>query len=291
MRERPLLFNCDGEVLLGILSQAQQPADCGVLIIVGGPQYRAGSHRQFVLLARQLATAGYSNLRFDYRGMGDSSGAMQDFRTVGADIDTAVQALRQAVPQLRRIVLLGLCDAASAALMHGTHLPFVSGLVLLNPWVRSETSLAQAQIKHYYSARIGDSRFWRKLLRGDVDCGAALREFLQRARTAWTSQAAPSNDSAVFQDAMAAGLRHFDGDVLLVLSGNDLTAQEFRAYTAADPGWLELLSTPRITCLDMPGVDHTFSRAVWRGQLADALLAWLASHRAPTRTPELEQVA
>jgi alpha/beta superfamily hydrolase len=49
-----------------------------VLVIVGGPQYRAGSHRQFTLLARSLAEQGFAVLRFDYRGMGDSTGAMRD---------------------------------------------------------------------------------------------------------------------------------------------------------------------------------------------------------------------
>jgi hypothetical protein len=45
-----------------------------VVIIVVGPQYRAGLHRQFVSLARTLSTAGFLVLRYDYRGMGDSDG-------------------------------------------------------------------------------------------------------------------------------------------------------------------------------------------------------------------------
>jgi len=49
-------------------------ADTGVLIVVGGPQYRVGSHRQFVMLARFLADHGVPCMRFDYRGMGDVSG-------------------------------------------------------------------------------------------------------------------------------------------------------------------------------------------------------------------------
>ena len=39
-----------------------------MVIVVGGPQYRAGSHRQFTLLARHIAAAGYPVLRFDARG-------------------------------------------------------------------------------------------------------------------------------------------------------------------------------------------------------------------------------
>ena len=40
-----------------------------VLVVVGGPQYRVGSHRQFVSLARALARQGMTTVRFDYRGM------------------------------------------------------------------------------------------------------------------------------------------------------------------------------------------------------------------------------
>lgn len=91
---------------------------CGVLIIVGGPQYRVGSHRQFVLLSRRLAGEGYPAMRFDYRGMGDAGGAMRSFEDVRADIGAAIEAFQRAVPSLRRIVLWGLCDAASAALLY-----------------------------------------------------------------------------------------------------------------------------------------------------------------------------
>ena len=42
-----------------------------VLVVVGGPQVRAGSHRHFVQLARHLATHGHAVMRFDVRGMGD----------------------------------------------------------------------------------------------------------------------------------------------------------------------------------------------------------------------------
>ncbi|KAB8057318.1 hydrolase 1, exosortase A system-associated, partial [Janthinobacterium violaceinigrum] len=58
--------------LVGILSLPAAPGPRGVLIVTGGPQYRVGSHRQFVLLARALAAQGVPVLRFDLRGMGDS---------------------------------------------------------------------------------------------------------------------------------------------------------------------------------------------------------------------------
>ena len=78
--------------------------DIGMLIIVGGPQYRAGSHRQFTLLARYLAARGIPSLRFDYRGMGDSEGDARNFEDIADDVRSAVDALTEAVPGVRRVV-------------------------------------------------------------------------------------------------------------------------------------------------------------------------------------------
>ena len=41
----------------------------GVLIQVGAPQYRVGSQRQFVLMARFLAQQGHCVLRYDIQGL------------------------------------------------------------------------------------------------------------------------------------------------------------------------------------------------------------------------------
>jgi len=39
-RERPFTFSCAGAELLGVVHLPQAPARTGVLIVVGGPQYR-----------------------------------------------------------------------------------------------------------------------------------------------------------------------------------------------------------------------------------------------------------
>ena len=82
IRESALWIDCEGAAMLGVLTQPPRPTvtvRIGVLIVVGGPQYRVGSHRQFTLLARRLAAQGYPTLRFDYRGMGDSGGERRRF--------------------------------------------------------------------------------------------------------------------------------------------------------------------------------------------------------------------
>jgi exosortase A-associated hydrolase 1 len=268
-REEALAFACGGDTLVGILHRPARPARVGVVVVVGGPQYRAGSHRQFTLLARHLAAAGFAVLRFDCRGMGDSSGEFPGFEAIGPDIAAAVDCLARSVPGVESVALWGLCDAASAALCYGHGDARVAGLVLANPWVRSETTLARAQLRHYYLRRLLSPDFWRKLLSGRFRPAAAAAGLADNLRSG-----AGSGPAGGFVERMRAGLAAFDGPVLLFLSGNDLTAAEFTAV-AAGPDWRPLLEQPRVTRRLLPGATHTFSSAAWRDEVARGTLEWL----------------
>jgi exosortase A-associated hydrolase 1 len=275
--EEALSFACGADTLLGLLARPEASASCGVLLIVGGPQYRVGSHRQFLLLSRRLAAAGIPVLRFDYRGMGDSSGDMRDFESVSDDIAAALDAFARALPKLQHFVLWGLCDAASAALLYCRERrdPRVAGLCLLNPWVRSEATLARTQVKHYYGQRLLQREFWLKLLRGQVPVVGALQSFWRSLRL--STAKVPDEASQPFQSRMAEGLQRFAGPVLIVLSGRDYTAREFVECAASNPAWAGLLAQPRLQQVEIADADHTFSRAAWRGEVERATLDWLRS--------------
>ena len=92
------------EDLLGIIHLPEAVSRRGVVILVGGPQYRVGSHRQFLLLARALAQHGVPVLRFDFRGMGDSDGEFHGFEKLDKDIAAAIDAFAAAVPQVDELV-------------------------------------------------------------------------------------------------------------------------------------------------------------------------------------------
>jgi exosortase A-associated hydrolase 1 len=276
--ERAITFACSGETLVGVLAEPASPATIGIIIIVGGPQYRAGSHRQFVHVSRQLAQGGVAALRFDYRGMGDSTGSPTPFDEVTPDIAAAIDTMRASCPSVKRIVLCGLCDAASAALIYwqATHDERVAGMVLLNPWVRSESSIARVQIKHYYGRRFLQKEFWAKLAVGRVDVGEAVRAIARNFMTARRKHAELGSTRAfTFQDRMADGLKTFDDHALLILSGRDLTAKEFLEYATSNPRWTGLLDRPGLLRHDLDDADHTFSSDHWRREVETLVFDWL----------------
>jgi exosortase A-associated hydrolase 1 len=285
-RETPVVFACGPCRLYGMLhGVAGAVPRRGVLILVGGPQTRVGSHRQFVLLARALAQAGVPVLRFDYRGMGDSEGEMRGFEAIHEDIRAAIDAFLAAQRGLREVVVWGLCDAATAAALYAPGDPRVTGLVLANPWVRTPQGEARALVRHYYLRRLFSAELWRRLLGGEVRLGRSLaslgREVLGAVRPAPSSEARGSTApvSAPLPERTLEGLQRFEGPLLLILSGRDLTAAEFKDTVAGSGEWRRLMRRARVLRRDLPEADHTFSSARWRDQVADWTLDWLHALR------------
>ncbi|MDX9740787.1 MAG: hydrolase 1, exosortase A system-associated [Gammaproteobacteria bacterium] len=283
MNERALVFSVGGEDLIGIVHAGAQGAQRGVLIVVGGPQYRVGSHRQFLLLARRLAAAGIPVFRFDYRGMGDADGGQRTFEDISEDLRAAIDVFMAEQPALKSVVLWGLCDAASAALMYAGDDRRVDGLVLLNPWVRTVEGLARARLRHYYLQRLFSRDFWAGLFRGQLRLFASLRGLggaISRARSSGAGASGEhSPRTGTLPERMAAGWKRFPGSVLLILSGDDLTAREFTDTAAQSPAWAGLLQQARVRKCELADANHTFSREDWRERVTEWTLNWLRQER------------
>jgi len=285
--EHACAFPCADSWLYGILTLPKQSTRRGVLILVGGPQYRAGSHRQFTLLARNLAVHGFAVMRFDFRGMGDSEGEARTFEAVEDDLRCAIDKFLSEAPLIDELVLWGLCDAASAAVFYAYRDRRVTGLVLLNPWVRTDEGSAKAYLKHYYGSRLFEPEFWRKILQGKFRFTAAAQSFIKLVTEAFVirrGHSVPAREgncesceNTPLPDRMFQQLNLFKGKVLLILSGDDLTAKEFSDLVKESEKWKKLLAAPHVSCLELPEANHTFSRREWRDQVAVWTKEWISS--------------
>jgi len=279
--EEPICIESQGQRLIGVLHRPQSPRGVsrGVVIVVGGPQYRVGSHRQFVLLARSLAASGTPVLRFDLAGMGDSNGEFAGFERCATDIRAAIDALQQAERNVREVCLWGLCDGASAALMYVPQDPRVSHLVLVNPWVRTSAGQAQAYLDGYYGRKLRSRGFWRRMAGDPSAILKAMEGFLSNlllARGTPEPEVYTNGDDEHFLGRMLVGASAFKGRVLLLLSGRDMVATEFELLLERSDEWRAALGPLRVVTRKLPEATHTFSRRVWRDWAAAATADFIA---------------
>jgi exosortase A-associated hydrolase 1 len=285
LKEIPIVFQCEGDALVGIVHRPGSPAEIGIVtIIAGGPQYRAGVGRGMVSTARALAARGVPVLRFDYRGLGDGGGEFLGFEHIAEDIQAAVAAFQEAVPEVKKVVLWGGCDAASGAMIHGWKVPEVVSLVLGNPWVTTHEIHAAVMKKHYLS-RLQDWSFWRKLLRFEYNlfdyAAAGINKALSRAGNLLKApggeqgSASDAEETGPFVDKMLDGLRRFDGPVLFLVSGQSVASREFDELLNVDPDWSAVYAEKGCQRMDFPEADQTFSDEQSRESVSRAISDWL----------------
>ncbi len=281
--EQALHFSVDTKQLIGISHPGVDASkDMAILIAVGGPQTRVGSHRQFVLLSRFLADNGISSMRFDYAGMGDSEGIDADFMNVSDDIDAAVKMLKQQ-SGANKVVIWGLCDAASSALIYAKkkNCDDLAGMILLNPWVRSEQGEAKAIVKHYYLNRLKERAFWAKVFSFKFDIKSSLQSLsgnllkMSVKKTDAQTKNEMKTTGENYIEHMLEGLKTFDKPIMLIISGDDLTASEFIDLTESSKDWKGAVTAKVSQRVTITGANHTFSSQQWRNEVEVASLEWV----------------
>ncbi len=140
--ERPLYFDSGRETLFGVLTEpADQPSRVNLLAVCPGswiPSWHRG--RMWVRLAHTLVDDGVRTLRFDYHGVGESTGRSEfslEWPHV-QDADSAYRVLMEG--QRRHPYLVGTCFGARTAAAFAASKGGTAGLVFLALPVRDERS-------------------------------------------------------------------------------------------------------------------------------------------------------
>lgn len=256
MSRRHLTFACGLDTLLGTLDDA--PGTTGLLLVSGGSEIRSGAFAGQAQLAAQIAARGHPVLRYDRRGIGDSSGADPGFRGSAPDIAAALAAFRSEAPHVTRVVAFGNCDAASALML--AEGPGCDGLVLANPWTfdsDSHDAPPPAAIRARYMAKLKNPRELLRLLTGKVSLTKLVGGLAQSAK-----RSAPTNLAGEIEQ----GLARFPGPVRILIAERDRTGQAFLA------GWQA--RDARIQRCE--GANHAFAEAHAREWLLAQLLAALS---------------
>ncbi len=285
--ERAFLFDCAGDASVGIVSlpTAVPASHTGMLIVVGGPQYRVGSHRLFVKLARHAASQGVPAMRFDYRGMGDSWAPLRTFESVDDDLQAATDAFLQQVPSLKRVVIWGLCDGATAACFYASKDKRVGGLILVNPWVQTPEGAVDTRLKHYYRRRLLSADLWHKLLvQRQLPKASSLKVLLTtlsqsvatRLKRVFVRRAAQAHDNAMpLPERTGHHVQRSGVPVALALSDDDKLAREFEDQAMPTAPWRHVMSTKLIDLAHLDHADHTVTSPVASERLFALTASWL----------------
>ena len=268
--EHAVRFGPIGGVRIGVVHIPVGPPRQAVLIPASGGQTRVGVGRVFVSLARAMAEAGFAVMRFDTRGTGDSDGVPGTPRAaehLSPEIAAALEEFERRLPAGTPFVLCGLCGGASAVLTYAPTDRRVAGVVLLNPWVPGGDLDHWVELGSYYLRRLSDPDLWARLKGGRFNMQAAVRSVLVELRQtigpfAESPQSADSLEAAGerIERGMIQALESFQGRILVVLSGKDVTRTHYATKIAQSMRWQTPLHSGRAVRIDIPEADATFSR-------------------------------
>jgi len=149
MKETPFFFPNVSYNLFGILHEPEkEPNGEGFVFCHPFAEEKLWSHRVFVNFARELARLGYTILRFDYMGHGDSDGKFEQstIETRVSDIRCAVQLLNEKIKNEYNINLLGLRLGATLAAITAEETENINKLILWDPITNGNTYMKQILI-------------------------------------------------------------------------------------------------------------------------------------------------
>lgn len=185
---RPVVFpNKNGLHLFGMLHvpspapESQKPA---ILLLSPGIKSRIGPHRLYVKMAARFIEMGFTVLRFDFYGLGDSEGELTEsvmanfYGSIekGRYVEDTLMAMDWMERELgiRRFILSGLCGGAITGLIAASRDPRVDSLIglgipvtLASTETESYDNVSEGQLNRLrgkYIRKIIDPKAWVRLL-------------------------------------------------------------------------------------------------------------------------------
>ena len=266
-------FDSQAATVRAVLHRADSAAAAGkpaIVFLHGWSGGRLGPHRMFVKMARRLAAAGFTCLRPDFRGRGDSDGS-----TPGATIQSMIADARCGIDFLERhvsqqpVILLGICSGGKVAIGAAVGDARVVGLVLWSGEalgsLRNRATNARKSVFAFkeYLGKLGSAESWRKLLSGKVHV-RLVGKALFRHETRGESEAQQ-------EEAMLRRFRSFPGRVLFIYGGNDpdtrLAAENYQRFCASNHVMSEFH--------EIPDANHSFYALAWEREVMTLTEHWL----------------
>jgi pimeloyl-ACP methyl ester carboxylesterase len=239
-----------------------------VLLMTGLGAHRSHRFQIWARAARELAAEhGIASIRFDYKGVGESTGLLGEWPMVRIPTDQAIAVLRFGMDATgaRRLVSVGNCGGAWTALMVASRVPECLGAIFIRAPILAQGGLAKATSQARRS-RLGRSRLGR-LLRSVP----FIRKTVHRLANRTTSQAVD------LRTAYAKALDH--GQLLFLFGEEDFAANEqARVHLDSLRARLPAEARNRYELRTIPGRSlHGFSSLEAQDLTVRTVVDWAAS--------------
>ncbi|MEN6465272.1 MAG: hypothetical protein ABFD62_08830 [Syntrophaceae bacterium] len=301
--------NRDRLRLFGILHLPQGPCNrTGIILLCPGVKNRVAPQRLYVKMAKRFCSLGFAVLRFDFHGIGDSEGKIEE--ELAADFYGTVQAGRyiddtlaamdwmQADSGMDSFIIAGLCGGAITGLLAGARDRRIRGLLALGiPVIINGKGFDPAKyitrgqldrIRGKYIAKLGDASSWMRLITLRSDYRKIFKSLCAPLLHSVNKKDLPEkktdkkiNDSAggaagnlnplfrpAFEQMLESGRR-----VIFIFSGSDRLQWEFEEKFAADYDmgqWQGMFRKHTI-----PEANHVLSFTQWQEAMLDIACDWL----------------
>lgn len=306
----PVTFlNRKGIRLFGIfhLPQAAERSGIAVILLSPGVKMRTGPHLLYKRMAEMFTGLGLPVLRFDFFGLGDSEGHMDEKQLadvynhmeVGRFVDDAIDAMdwMQVKYGFSRFIMSGLCGGAISGLLAGSRDKRVAGLLGLGitPVLASKAAdpalyMTVGQLtelrKGYIRKLIDPKSIWRALTL-QSDFRLAWKSLIAPLRSRWeqkscglatlengTGRPADDNANPLFPPAFFE-MTSSERPVLLIFSGADRLNWEFQEKFVSRHGERLKSVQGMYEVHIIPNANHILSFREWEKEMLDVSKDWL----------------
>jgi len=238
-----------------------------IVLLNAGLMHRIGPFRINVRIARQVAQLGFTALRIDCSGKGDSpqrTDSESSRVAVRKDLNVAFDYLQE-TSGCRRIIAIGLCSGADDAFDIAVNDERVCGVVLLDGY-------AYRTFKFYvlrYGPKLINPLAWIRLIGRSVK--RLVRKDHADAMQDVFGMAFPSK--ADYERGLTKIVAN-GGSVLIVHSCG--WSEYFNYPEQFDDAFPALSHNPAIAVHFNPRADHTYSLSSDRRQLIDLIVKWIS---------------
>jgi pimeloyl-ACP methyl ester carboxylesterase len=273
-RERAVTFG-QNRGLVGVMTMPATPRERAPFIVFlnSGIIHRVGANRIHVRFARMFAELGFTALRFDLSGIGDSarsSHAGPLHEVVSRDVSDALAFLTEQ-HGASQFLLVGLCSGAYDALHTALTEPRVAGLVLLDipgPFQGLHHSA------HNFLSRLKRPSTWPNSIRRFMSSARAARngeEGVSR-REGFVEGVRPITSRGVMEQQIASLL---DRSVKMLFVFTPGVPENYNHRAQFRRTFPRIAANQHVTYEFLATSDHTFSTQGARERISAVLRDWI----------------